>query len=219
MSINATNKLSIAPATLGTTAATADVKIAGGHRGIVEGGCIPGPSIPKFPGDDFQLPQHPKCPPFPPFPPPGGTDPFYGLKLRGMSNEQLKTEKFTQQVKQLVAQFTGDTKGAADAQAKLNAIAKEEARRANGGGALHPLERAMFQHKLDQMNPAQLAREERKQMGALLMARLTGDTDGAKKAAEKLDMVKTEQRSRWTPWPGLPPIKPLPIDLPVHRAV
>jgi hypothetical protein len=210
MSINATNKLSIAPANL---TATADVKPATSHHGIVEGGCIPGP---KLPGDIFQLPTHPKCPPFPP---PGGTDPFYAMKLRGMSDEQLKTEKFTQQVKQLVAQFTGDTKGAADAQAKLNAIGKEEARRAKEGNGLNPIEKFLYQHKLNGMSNKELAQEERKQMGALLMARFTGDTEGAKKAAEKLEMVREERSSRWTPFPTFPPVKPLPVDLPVHRAV
>jgi hypothetical protein len=205
------NQPTVAPATLraaDTGANVSDAKWANPAHGIVEGGCVPGP---KLPGDVFT----PRCPPtIPTFPPPiGGGDPFYAMKLRGMSDSQLAQEKFTQQINQLVAQWTGDTRGAAQAQQKLNAIAKEETRRANGGGALHPIERAIYQHKLDQMNPGELAAEGRKQQGALMMARWLGDTEGAKKAAEKLEMVQQEQRSRWMPGPIFPkPLEPKPWE-------
>jgi hypothetical protein len=185
--------------TTGATRTLDSAKIAGPAHGLVEGGCVRPGKFPGFPKDGFET--RPGCI-FPPPPPHGGgVSPLYNFQLRNMSDSQLKQEKFMQELSLLVAQFTGDTQGAAEAKAKLGAIKKEELRR--GGG----LEMAVYKHKLSNMSDAELSAEGRKQQMAYLFAKLTGNEAAASKAQQKLAAVHQEQWTRFDPFP------PRPFDL------
>jgi hypothetical protein len=139
----------------------------------------------------------------PPPPPPNLGDIVYASKLRNMSDAELKNEQFTQQLNQLVAQFTGDTRGAADAQRKLGMIEKEQARRAGGG------ELQAYKAQLRHMSTPQLHAEQRKQFGQYIMSMLRGDSAGAQQAMKKLEAVGQEidRRQQFFPidpiWKGI----------------
>ncbi|HLL83043.1 MAG TPA: hypothetical protein VK420_10345 [Longimicrobium sp.] len=124
---------------------------------------------------------------FPP-PPPNLKDVIYQGQLRNMSDTELQGEKFNQQLRLLVSQFTGDTRGAADARHKLGMIEKEQNRREFGGD----FGMKIYKAQLRNMSTPQLHAEERKQFGAYLTAMLRGDSAGAERAQQKLEAVRSE---------------------------
>jgi hypothetical protein len=135
----------------------------------------------------------------------GGVSPFYRAQLRGMTDQQLQSEKMNQQINLWVAELLGDHAGAAQARAKLNAIGQEETRRLFEGGGV---EMALYRAKLNGMSDQQLNAEERKQFGNYIMAMLRGDTRGAERALQKLEAIEQEKSSRewtWFPRPSDPP--------------
>jgi len=133
-------------------------------------------------------------------------DLLYKNQLGQMSEGQLKGEEFKQQLRQLVALFTGDTQGAQDAQHKLGMVRAEESKRQVGD-----LGMIYYKQNITNLTVPQLRTEERKQMGAMLRAALTGDADGAMQAREKLAAVRHELDGRGPTVPQFP-VPRMPLE-------